>query len=313
MAMLAFLLLLVSCSSMYSPLPDIEQGAGPDEITIAIQYLPSQRPLPLALQHAEFFLPRAGTLARAIQQLEHTGCGSGRLSALFAVVRDGILERPLTTRPAGLGPPEARHVDVDAYIGPRPQHPPGAATSLGTAFGTELAGIMTVPHTQGTAASSSSAAISPLTEDDSDALPPPHPHILLESEITSLRALISQIHMRLQTARGITENDEGVQMVAWFATLRNVAFAMGTLQRPSLPLPVGPLGPQDISGPHQVPPTPTSVSMAPSLADTTDLAAAVDLDQDLEQDLRDLDQVEQASEDLDQVEDSGTSADNEED
>ena len=134
MAMLAVLLLLVSCSSMYSPLPDIEQGAGPDEITIAIQYLPSQRPLPLALQHAEFFLPRAGTLARAIQQLEHTGCGSGRLSALFAVVRDGILERPLTTRPVGLGPPEARHVDVDAYIGPRPQHPPGSATNLGTAF-----------------------------------------------------------------------------------------------------------------------------------------------------------------------------------
>ena len=40
MALLAVLVLLVSCSSMYSPLPDIEQGAGPDEITIAIQYLP---------------------------------------------------------------------------------------------------------------------------------------------------------------------------------------------------------------------------------------------------------------------------------
>ena len=277
---------------MYSPLPDIEQGAGPDEITVAVQYLPSQRPLPMALQHAEFFLPRAGSLARAIQLLEHTGCGSGRLSALLGVVRDGILERPLTTRPAGLGPPEARHVEVDAYDGPRPVHPPGSATTLGTSFGTELAGIMMVPHTQGTAASSSSPAISHMTEDDSDALPPPHPHILLESEITALRALVSQIHMRLQTARGITENDEGVQMVAWFATLRNVAFAMGTLQRPSFPLPDGPLGPLDISGPHQVPPTPTSVSMAPSLADTTDLAAAAALDEDLEQDLRDLDQVD---------------------
>ena len=277
---------------MYSPLPDIEQGAGPDEITVAIQYLPSQRPLPMAVQHAEFFLPRAGSLARAIQLLEHTGCGSGRLSALLGIVRDGILERPLTTRPAGLGPPEARHVEVDDYAGPRPAHPPGSATTLGTAFGTELAGIMTVPQTQGSTASSSSPAISQMTEDDSDALPPPHPHILLESEITALRALLSQVHMRLQTARDITENDEGVQMVAWFATLRNVAFAMGTLQRPTFPLPDGPLGPHDISGPHQVPPTPTSLSMVPSLADSTDLAAAAALDDELEQDLRDLGQVD---------------------
>ena len=82
-------------------------------------------------------------------------------------------------------------------------------------------------------------------------------------------------------------------MVAWLATLRNVAFAMGTLQRPSFPLPEGPLGPNDISGPHQVSPTPTSLSMAPSLADSTDLAVVAALDNDLEQDLRDLDQVEE--------------------
>ena len=77
---------------------------------------------------------------------------------------------------------------------------------------------MLVPQTQGAVASSSSPAISQLTEDDSDALPPPAPHILLETEITALRALIAQVHVRLQTARGITEADEGVQLSAWLAT-----------------------------------------------------------------------------------------------
>ena len=100
---------------MYAPLPGIQQGAAADEITVAIQYLPSHQPLPLALQHAEFFILRGVSLARALQLLERSGCGSGRLSALFGVVRDGIMEHPLTVRPSALGPPEARRIEPDAY------------------------------------------------------------------------------------------------------------------------------------------------------------------------------------------------------
>ena len=171
---------------MYAPLPDIQHGAPANEITVAIQYLHSHRPLPLPLQHAEFAIPRAVSLTRALQLLEHTGCGSGRLSALLAVIRDGIMERPLTVRPSELGPPEVRHIEPDAYGPSQPAPAPGQASSLGSSLGSELANILLIPQAQGDAASSSSPALLPLTDDHSDLLPPPSPQVLLESEVSAL-------------------------------------------------------------------------------------------------------------------------------
>ena len=98
--------------------------------------------------------------------------------------------------------------------------------------------------------------------------------------------------MRLQTARGITEGEEGLMMAAWLRTLRNVAFTMATLQRPEAPIPPGPLESGDIAGRDQIAASPTCRSMAPSFANSDDLAAAAALDADLERGLPDLQQVE---------------------
>ena len=62
---------------------------------------------------------------------------------------------------------------------------------------------------------SSSPALSPLTEGNNDLLSPPFVHVVLESEIAAVRALVRQTHTRLMVARGVANDEESYQMPSW--------------------------------------------------------------------------------------------------
>ena len=90
---------------MYAPLSEVDHQATPEQFCICLQYLPRQGgPLPAVLQHAEAFVLRRNSLMQTVRELEHTGCSSGRLVSLFAVVRRGPPQFSWTTRPPGLPP-----------------------------------------------------------------------------------------------------------------------------------------------------------------------------------------------------------------
>ena len=108
----------------------------------------------------------------------------------------------------------------------------------GSALGAELAQLLLQPQVEETA-TTSSPQLSPITEPDSDQLPPPSPNMLSDAEVTvaDLRSLVVRIHVRREAERGIVPSDPEFQAVSWLTTLRYTATTMGSLLPPPLPVP----------------------------------------------------------------------------
>ena len=288
-----FFFMVMGAEGMYGPLTDILHQADPQQIGVTIQYLPPGGSLPIALQHSDVWVNRFASVNAVIRELEHSGCSSGRLSALLAVVRHCSPEESLTTRPADLGPPESVPPplpDVPTSSSPAaPAQRGPEAMGPGSALGAELAQLLLQPQVI-EEATTSSPQLSPITDQDSDQLPPPSPNMLSQDEVAELRRLVVRIHVRREALRGIIPQDPEFQAISWLTTLRYVATAMGSFVPPPLPVPAGQVFADDLPGPHQVPASPAagSVMASPSLVDSVDLALAADL----ERDLRELGEVE---------------------
>ena len=81
---------------MYGPLEDTLTHAGPHQLGITVQYIEPGGALPIALQHSDVWVDRLASVNQAVRDLEHSGCSSGRLCAILAVVRHCSPEDSLT-------------------------------------------------------------------------------------------------------------------------------------------------------------------------------------------------------------------------
>ena len=110
---------------MIAPLPEVTDHATDTELCVGVQYMPPRGggQLPIIVQHAETFIQRGGTVLDAVSRLEHSGCSSGRLLCLFAVVREGHPSNSITPRPTDLGPPDQPWDDSPPAAGRRNKSP----------------------------------------------------------------------------------------------------------------------------------------------------------------------------------------------
>ena len=123
----------VAFSVMYAPVAEVTDNADEGEFCIAVQYLhPQGGHLPAVLQHAEAYVDRYGTFLEAVTRLEHTGCASGQLRAILAVVQQGPPSMAWTPRPPQLGPPD--ELDPDGYPRRLGGHHSTGASSAALAF-----------------------------------------------------------------------------------------------------------------------------------------------------------------------------------
>ena len=104
--------------------------------------------------------------------------------------------------------------------------------------------------------------------------------------MAELRALVCQVHLRLQARRGIASGDPNLQLLAWQTTLRQITSTLAVLLPPQGFAPLGHLQPGDLPGPDVLLPSPGSELPSPSLAHSADLHQAEDLAADLERDIR---------------------------
>ena len=109
---------------MIAPLSEVTDHAADTELCVCVQYMPPWGgQLPIVEQHAEAFIQRGGRLLDAISRLEHSGCSSGRLLALLAVVQEGHPRDSITSRPTDLGPPDQPWDDSPPAAGRRNRAP----------------------------------------------------------------------------------------------------------------------------------------------------------------------------------------------
>ena len=167
---------ILDAEGMYGPLTDILNHAGPQQIGVTIQFIPPGGALPITLQHSDVWVDRFASVNAAIRELEHSGCSSGRLSALLAVVRHCSPEESLTRRPADLGPPESVPPPLPdvptSSSSAAPAHGGPEMMGPGSARGAELAQLLLQPQVN-EEDTTSSPQLSPITDQDSEQLPPP--------------------------------------------------------------------------------------------------------------------------------------------
>ena len=246
--------------AMYGPLPDASMWPSTTKSTLHCSFW---------TRDSRCRWPFSIALSQTIQLMEHSGCASSRLTALLAVVRDDPHQAPLTSRPPDLGPlPDPVPGQPASSSGPTSSGLGSAALSM------QLSQLLLYPQVP----EESSPTLSPLTDAvPSDVLPPPSPTVLTSSEVAALRAIVSQVHLRLQSRRGVVAGDPNLWLLAWQTTLRHITSTLAVLQPPHGYAPLGSLQPGELPGPDGIPQSPASTLPSPSLANSADLQQAEDL------------------------------------
>eukprot|EP00435_Cladocopium_sp_Y103_P064786 s320_g26.t1 len=269
-----FLTTLTVVGSMYAPLSEITTGAADDQLSVCIQYLLDDMPMPVALQHSVAVIHRGASIHNLVQLLERSGCESNRLVSLLAVLRECAPAESGSARPPELGQPEdhphaGHHASSSVSPGPSQSFEPSVAASSAAVPQTGTLAPGAPSHSDiGPPASAdegddySPMASSAAMASEGEELPPIPQLALSSSELESFRHLVLTAHGRLAALRGHDHLDIPSHQLAWLQTIRQFSFALQNWVAPLFPDGVIP----DAAG---VPVPPILTRPSPSLTEPT--------------------------------------------